>query len=119
MRATANNLSEKTDTPIIESDKPKIDGDGYLIDRYEWNKILASQLAGAEGITLLTESHWQVILYIRDYFNRLNAMPPPRRVCRQLGIEGHNIKVMFGSCLTVWRIAGLPNPGDEVKAHIH
>jgi len=114
MHALVNNSTENT-----YSHPDKYDSDGYLIDKYEWNKTLASQLATKEGIKQLTEQHWQVIHYIREYFNRLNAMPPPRRVCRQLGIEGHDIKAMFGSCLTVWRIAGLPNPGDETRAHMH
>jgi len=109
MHALVNNPNEITDSSAIQ-----FDSEGYLLDKYEWNKTLANQLAVNEGIKQLTEQHWQVIHYIRDYFNRLNAMPPPRRVCRQLGIKG-----MFGSCLAVWRIAGPPNPGDEAKAHIH
>jgi tRNA 2-thiouridine synthesizing protein E len=106
-------------TEKVEIFAAQFDSDGYLINKYDWNNMMASQLANDEGITQLTEEHWQVIHYIRDYFNRLNAMPPPRRVCRQLGIEGHDIKAMFGSCLAVWRIAGLPNPGEEARAHMH
>lgn len=97
----------------------RFDNDGYLLDANSWNKSLAERLARDAGITCLSEEHWQVMNYIRDYFHRLNAMPPPRRVCRQLGIEGHNINNLFGGCLTAWRIAGLPNPGDEAKAHLH
>jgi len=110
-----------TDTPTQKSNvsNAQFDLDGYLIDKHDWNKTLASKLAKSEGIPLLTNKHWQVIQYVRDYFNRFNAMPPPRRVCRQLDIEGHDIKAMFGSCLAVWRIAGLPNPGDEARAHMY
>lgn len=114
MPTLAINSTEKIDYSAVQ-----FDSDGYLADKYDWNETLTIRLAGDEGISQLTEEHWQVIHYIRDYFDRLNAMPPPRRVCRQLGIEGHNIKAMFGSCLAVWRIAGLPNPGDEARAHIH
>jgi len=114
MHALENSITEKANYSTIQ-----FDSDGYLIDKYEWSKALARQIADDEGIKQLREEHWQVIYYIRDYFNRLNAMPPPRRVCRQLSAEGHNIKIMFGTCLAVWRIAGLPNPGDEVRAHMH
>jgi len=114
MQTLAINRTEKISHSAIQ-----LDSDGYLIDKYNWDKTLASQFAKNEGISQLTKEHWQVIHYIRDYYNRLNAMPPPRRVCRQLGIEGHDIKAMFGSCLAVWRIAGLPNPGDEARAHMH
>jgi tRNA 2-thiouridine synthesizing protein E len=46
-------------------------------------------------------------------------MPPPRIVCRRLDIQGYDIKAMFGSCLTVWLISGLPDPGDEAKNYIN
>ena len=103
----------------IDNFANRFDSDGYLLNANNWNKSLAEQLACDAGITRLREEHWQAMNYIRDYFHRLNTMPPPRRVCRQLGIEGHNINKLFGGCLTAWRIAGLPNPGDEAKTHLH
>ncbi|MBL4712808.1 MAG: TusE/DsrC/DsvC family sulfur relay protein [Gammaproteobacteria bacterium] len=112
---TISNIQPRTS----KTSTTKFDDDGYLLNQHDWHKDLANQIANDEGITLLTDDHWQVIYYIRDYFNRLNSMPPPRRVCRQLGIEGHNIKSMFGSCLAAWRISGLPNPGEEAIAHMH
>lgn len=114
MHVLANNPAQTTGATNVQ-----FDNDGFLIDQYDWNKTVANQIANDEGVTLLTDKHWQVIHYIRDYFSRLNAMPPPRRICRQLGIEGHDIKAMFGSCITVWRIAGLPHPGDEAMAYMH
>lgn len=114
MQTTANKQDDLTSSPVIQ-----FDSDGYLIDQHRWSKTIACMLANNEGITQLTENHWQLIYYIRDYFNRLNAMPLPRRICRQIGIEGHNINSLFGSCLAAWRIAGLPNPGDEARAHSH
>jgi len=114
MHALADNTTVQSDSPAVEFDR-----DGYLIDQYDWNKTLAHELARQEGIAALSSKHWLVIDYVRDYYRRLNAMPPPRRVCRQLGVEGHDIKALFGSCLAVWRISGLPNPGDEVRAHLH
>jgi len=99
--------------------KNLFDSEGYLKDKYNWSESLASQIADKNGISQLTDKHLRVIAFIRDYHNRFSVMPPPRRVCRQLGIEGHDVKMLFGSCLTAWRIAGLPSPNDEIKAHIH
>jgi len=109
-----------TDNPTVKINAIAIqfDSDGYLTNKDDWSEAVASQLASNEGISQLTAEHWQVIHYIRDYFERLNFMPSPRRVCRQLGIEGHDIKARFGSCLAVWRISGLPNPGDEARAYL-
>lgn len=108
-----------TDTPSYLPDPLAVifDGEGYLVNPNHWSEDLARQLARDAGLPPLGDSHWQVIHYLRDYYHRYAVMPPARNVCRQLGIAGHNTRTMFGSCLTVWRIAGLPNPGEEVKAY--
>lgn len=95
-----------------------IDEQGYLINLALWDEHLAKQLAAHAGLTSFNNTHLQVITFLRDYYQRLGFMPPTRRVCRQLKIEGHNIKAMFGSCLTAWKIAGLPDPGEEARAHM-
>jgi tRNA 2-thiouridine synthesizing protein E len=40
------------------------------------------------------------------------------RVCHDAGIERQQVNDLFGYCLIAWRIAGLPNPGEEGKAYL-
>jgi tRNA 2-thiouridine synthesizing protein E len=43
------------------------DGEGYLVDRNDWSEAFARALAREEGL-LLTDEHWEVIRYLRRYF---------------------------------------------------
>ena len=105
--------SDHTDTLSV-----RFDGEGFLVNPAEWSVALANQLARDAGIDPLTETHWQVIRYLRGYYERMGFIPSARRMCRYLGMAKFEIKTLFGSCLKVWRISGLPNPGAEAIAHI-
>jgi len=94
------------------------DPDGFLVDHTLWSEQLGRTIAEAEGVGPLSEKHWRVIHYIRGRFDQLGALPSMRRVCRATEIPKAHVYALFGSCLTIWRIAGLPNPGEEAKAYL-
>jgi tRNA 2-thiouridine synthesizing protein E len=94
------------------------DEDGFLIDPSHWTEELARELAEAAGIPQLNGAHWQVIHFIRERHLRCGAMPPMRIICRQLGTERDAVRGLFGGCRQLWRIAGLPNPGEEAKTYM-
>jgi dissimilatory sulfite reductase related protein len=41
-----------------------------------------------------------------------------RRVCRETALSKSEIYDLFGGCLRAWRIAGLPNPGEEARTYL-
>lgn len=43
------------------------DAEGYIVNIDEWSEAFAIALAAEEGLEL-TEEHWEVILYIRNYY---------------------------------------------------
>ena len=45
----------------------KTDSEGYLLNLSEWSEDFARARAREEGLEL-TEEHWQVIRYLRDYY---------------------------------------------------
>lgn len=94
------------------------DEDGFLLDHQDWDVSLARELAAYEGIEALTERHWRVITHIRDKFLSIGALPNMRLVCRATAIPKQEIRALFGGCLVIWRIAGLPNPGEEAKSYL-
>lgn len=96
----------------------ELDEEGFLINHHDWSIELAQQIALSHGIKALTSAHIRVILFLRNDCNRYLFIPPPRLVCRRLQMEGYDIKGLFGNCLNVWQIAGLPYPGDKVKAFL-
>ena len=94
------------------------DEDGLLRDPGTWNRALAEKIAKAEGIGNLTESHWKIILALREYHAKYRAAPPIPRICRDLGMPKNAAHDLFHTCMTAWRVAGLPNPGEEAKAYL-
>lgn len=45
----------------------KTDSEGYLLDLGDWSEDFVRAMAQAEGLEL-TDEHWQVIRYLRDYY---------------------------------------------------
>ena len=75
-------------------------------------------IAASRGIGPLLDEHWKVVHFVRDRFLSLGAIPPIRRICRSSALSRQDLKALFGNCLELWRIAGLPNPGEEAKAYM-
>lgn len=94
-----------------------LDDDGFLIAPALWSRDLAMQLAEIHEIGPLREEHWQVISYVRQKYLYLGAPPLMRNVCRCVGLTRTEARSLFGSCLQVWRLAGLPNPGEEARSY--
>jgi len=94
------------------------DEDGFLLDPEIWNRQLAETLAEQEGVSPLGAAHWRVIDFVRGHYDRLQAIPPIRSICRSSELSADEARSLFGGCLQVWRIAGLPNPGEEAKAYM-
>jgi len=94
------------------------DEDGYLLDHRLWSTELGGEMAEEEGLGELTDRHWRVINHVRERFFTLGAVPNLRRVCRATSLSKGEIYLLFGSCLRIWRIAGLPNPGEEAKSYL-
>ncbi len=96
----------------------RLDEEGYLLDASSWDPAFTERRA-QEANLKLTPLHWQLIELIRDKYLRLGALPPMRSVCRAVGIDKNELKAQFGSCLALWKMAGLPNPGEEAKAYMN
>ena len=95
-----------------------LDDQGFLLDRKLWNRTLAQQLADHQGLGQLGETQWMIIDFVRDKYFRLGALPPMRHMCRKLGVNREAVHKCFGSCRTLWQIAGLPNPGEEALSYM-
>ena len=95
-----------------------LDEDGLVSDFSFWTEDLARELAQDEGIGELKDGHWEVIRALRNEFERMAAVSSIRNVCHQAGIDRRAVNNLFGYCLIAWRVAGLPNPGEEAKSYL-
>jgi len=99
--------------------RTNLDDDGYLVDPARWSQALAGELAACCGIARLGEGHWKVLAYLREHYLVNGTIPAERNVCRQLDLEHDCMEKLFvGDLLCAWRIAGLPNPGEEAKSYL-
>jgi tRNA 2-thiouridine synthesizing protein E len=105
---------------FIEYENRKIETDknGYLLDHNEWQKGLAPIIAKSESIEL-TEAHWEVIEFVRDFYEEYETSPAIRVLVKSLankfGPEIGNsryVQRLFpkGPAKQATKIAGLPKP---------
>ena len=97
---------------------PPFDTDGFLQNPKQWNVQIATRVAQLDGLPELTDSHWRVIGYLREHYLRNGTLPVMRHVCLTVGEDRHCIDDLFHSPREAWRIAGLPNPGEEAKSYM-
>lgn len=97
---------------MIGGKKIEVDEDGFIQQPELWDEAVACDLAKADGITQLTDDHWQVVHYIRNYWLKFEIAPLIRRLCKETGKDIDTIYDLFpngpadGAC----KIAGLPTP---------
>ncbi len=97
---------------------PEFDEDGLLRDPAQWNETLAQTIAHREGVGELGEAHWKVIHSLRQHYARFGAAPAMTQICRLHGQHKFWVHDLFNTCLNAWRVAGLPNPGEEAKTYL-
>ena len=96
-----------------------LDADGFLSEPETWDDDLAMQLAHYDGLPELTPDHWAIIRALRDHYQRFGTAPPAfSHICKEHHLGKHCVEDLFRSEREAWRIAGLPNPGEEAKAYM-
>ena len=61
----------------------RVDGEGYLIDPADWNEQAAKELARQERI-VLSEEHWTVLRFMREYYEQHQIARDARHVMNHL-----------------------------------
>ncbi len=104
--------------PSFDKGKIQIDLDdhGFMLDPDQWNDKVAGALAADEGISSLTEDHWKVIDYLREFQEEKGTAPMIRVLCRETGFTLKYIYELFenGPAKGACRVAGLPKPDSCV-----
>lgn len=95
-----------------------LDVNGLLINTNDWDEDVALLMAHNLGIEELTPDHWKVIYAFRQHYENFGVAPTISHICHTHGHESDWVHQLFHSCLNSWRIAGLPDPGEEAKAYM-
>jgi TusE/DsrC/DsvC family sulfur relay protein len=89
-----------------------VDEDGFMQEPDKWNKDVAEALATTEGVTALTEEHWKIVNYLRNYFLQFGVAPMIRKLCKETGFDLKRIYALFpsGPAKGACKVAGLAKP---------
>lgn len=90
----------------------EVDEDGFIIDPDAWNEDVAKYFATQEGIKELTDDHWKMIHYLRDYYKQFQIAPMIRKLCKETGMSLKYVYELFpsGPAKGACKLAGLPKP---------
>jgi TusE/DsrC/DsvC family sulfur relay protein len=89
-----------------------VDEDGFIQQPDLWNQNVAAALGTTEGVESLTEEHWKVVNYLRDYYLKFGVAPMIRKLCKETGFDLKKIYALFpsGPAKGACKVAGLPKP---------
>jgi len=102
----------------LEGKTYETDEEGYLVNLGEWDETIAAYLAKEEKVDM-TESHWEVVNFLREYYNDYQIAPAIRvltkAIGKKLGPDKGNSKYLYelfpyGPAKQACKIAGLPKP---------
>ncbi|MBD3642420.1 MAG: TusE/DsrC/DsvC family sulfur relay protein [Marinobacter sp.] len=104
---------------MSEHQIPRRNNEGFLEDASAWTPQVAETIAAEDAIEL-SDNHWEIIEFLRDFYKEHEVSPPSNRlfvkaVKEAFGEEkGNSIYLMQlfpgTPAKTACRIAGLPRP---------
>lgn len=103
---------------VLDNVNVAVNEEGFLRSLHDWNVKIAVAIATANQIEL-TPAHWEIILFIRDYYQTFKHLPNARvftkAIAKQFGEEKGNSRYLHklfpqGPLKYACKIAGLPKP---------
>jgi len=105
-------------TITVDGKEYGVDEEGYLADLSTWVPGIADVMAAQDDLTL-TDEHWDIINFLREYYEEYQIAPAIRvltkAIGKKLGKEKGNSKYLYelfpyGPAKQACRYAGLPKP---------
>jgi len=102
----------------VKGSDVNVDEEGYLENLAEWNEDIATHMADEDDLELTSE-HWDIINFLREYYEEYQIAPAVRvltkAVGKKFGKEKGNSKYLYalfpyGPGKQACRFAGLPKP---------
>ena len=89
-----------------------VNDEGFFTDPAQWREEMAPLIARQEGITELTERHWQVIKFMRHEYDAKGSGPTVRVLGKTSGVSVKELYQLFphGPAKEAAKIAGIPKP---------
>lgn len=102
----------------FKNQKIETDKQGYLLDHRLWSEELGEYIAKLDDLEL-TESHWEVVRFVRAFYIEYNTSPAIRALTKamkaEFGEEKASSRYLYrlfkeGPAKQATKYAGLPKP---------
>jgi len=90
----------------------EVDEDGFLQEPELWNEEVAKDFARTENVNEMTEEHWTLVRYIRNYYEQYGIAPMIRKLARETHFSPDKMYQLFpsGPAKGACKVTGLPKP---------
>ncbi len=97
---------------VLDGRKIVFDGEGFFNDFDDWSEALFTILAGERGLTRITDRHWKVVRFLREFYAYHGRAPMNRQLREGTGLSVMEMEKLFPDGLKqgARRLSGLPNP---------
>lgn len=96
----------------------EFDRDGFLLDPSAWSEALAERIAADDGVGHLSDLQLGLLRTLRQEYGKHGSVTALSHVCHLNGQPADCMQHLFPEPREAWRIAGLPNPGEEAKSYL-
>ena len=99
---------------------PAFDEDGFLMDPKSWSEDIALKMAHNNRFDDLTLEQWSIVRALRDFYKWHGNFPTFHQFNHQYHWSIEEVAINFNDHpLIAWQIAGMPNPGEELKTYVN
>ncbi len=88
-----------------------VDGEGFLVNRDDWNEAVANELAAADEFEM-TDQVMDYIRRARAMYDENGVVPPIRKFAKEVGVSSKDLYDIFkkGPMKLICKWGGLPKP---------
>ena len=99
-------------TATIAGTAVELNDEGFFVDPNQWTRDIAVEIAAEDGITTMTDQHWQVIDFMRKEYFEKGSGPTVRVLGKTSGVSVKDLYLLFpkGPAKMAAHIAGIPKP---------
>ncbi|MGW3940487.1 TusE/DsrC/DsvC family sulfur relay protein [Streptomyces phaeochromogenes] len=99
-------------TATYDDTSVPVDDEGFFTDPDRWTAPMAEEIAREQGISELTDRHWQVVTFMRVQYAAKGTGPTVRVLSKASGVNVKELYQLFpkGPAKTAAKIAGIPKP---------
>ena len=90
----------------------ELDELGFMVEPDDWTRGVARSLAERNSLGTLSDDHWRIIEYVREYYEEFKSAPMLRMLCKRTKIGKRRVRELFpaGCRDCICLVAGLPEP---------